>query len=168
MGTARKPVACLAFWLLGAGVVQAQWAEAPAWTEIPQSPPAHFSTDRLLDFKVSTYSELSYGVDPTTVSLGEDGVVRYVMVAQSSRAQNILYEGIRCATGEVRTYARWHPGTPGQWHIATDSTWRPLSGNNASRPARILAQEAFCDGSNLNGNVDKMLRDLRYGRPVRQ
>jgi hypothetical protein len=133
-------------------------------TEVP-APPA-FSLDRLQPFEVSVRSELRYGIDPATVTLGEDGVVRYVMVATSpSGALNARYEGVRCASGEVKTYAHWNPSPPGSWQAADQAQWRSLLEGHATRPALMLARAAWCEGATPNGNVARMLRDLRLGRP---
>ena len=137
------------------------------WREAETPPPPAMRTDGLLKFDVSVNSELSYGVDPASISIGEDGVVRYVMVATSrSGAINALYEGVRCNTGEVKTYARWNPAPPGAWILAQQPEWRQLFRNATSRPALALARAGLCDGAAPNGPLSKMLRDLRYGRPV--
>ena len=48
--------------------------EAPAWqeAEVPEAPA--FDSTRLLGFEVSTGSELRYGIDPNTLSIGPDAV----------------------------------------------------------------------------------------------
>lgn len=149
------------------GTAQAQMLrDLPTdWKEADTPAPPVFSLDQLLPFEVSVRSELRYGVDPTTVTLGEDGVVRYVMVATSrSGALNARYEGVRCASGEVKTYAHWNPSPPGHWQRAEKPEWRPLLEGHATRPAYVLARAAWCDGVTPNGNVARMLRDLRLGR----
>ena len=43
-------------------------------------------------------------IDQRTQAIGEDGVVRYVLVVRSaSGAESVSFEGLRCATGERRT-----------------------------------------------------------------
>lgn len=38
--------------------------------------------------------------------MGSDGIVRYVLVARSSAGtESVSFEGMRCATREVRIYA---------------------------------------------------------------
>ncbi|MFP3740302.1 CNP1-like family protein, partial [Burkholderia sp. SIMBA_019] len=61
---------------------------------------------QLLPFDVSNNTQLKFAVDPASLSVGSDGVVRYAIVITSpGGARNINYEGIRCDTYEWRLYA---------------------------------------------------------------
>ncbi|MDM7456081.1 MAG: CNP1-like family protein, partial [Tepidimonas sp.] len=101
-------------------------------------------------------------------TLGPDGVIRYVIVAQSaSGTLNAWYEGLRCATAQVKTYAHWNPGPPGQWRANPSAQWRDLGGEFASRPAVALERNGFCDGPTPTGPPADMLRTLRVGQPER-
>lgn len=136
--------------------------EAP-WQEKATEAPKSFSTDKLQSFTVSQSSSLTYGIDPETLTVGEDWVVRYVMVARSaSGALNVLYEGIRCQSAEVKTYARWD-NNRSAWHTPTNSEWKALAFGGATRPAMILAMEGLCNGTAVNGNPRKMLATLKTG-----
>ena len=148
------------------GLVSAQgWVEQADWREGEVPPPRALQTDALLPFKVSAHSSLDYGLDPTSVSLGTDGVIRYVMVARSnSGALNAWYEGLRCASAEVKTYARWRPGNPGSWGMVTSPEWRALVGHHASRAALVLARNGFCQGNTPNSPTSRMLRELGQGK----
>lgn len=141
--------------------------DRPDWTEGEVPPPPALHTDGLVPFQVSVHATLRYGVDPASVSLGADGVIRYVMVARSdSGALNAWYEGLRCASAEVKTYARWRPGTPGSWGLVERPEWRELVGHHASRAALVLARNGFCQGNTPNGPPSRMLRELSQGRPL--
>jgi hypothetical protein len=138
------------------------------WQEADVPAPPAFDQARLVPFVVSANSALRYGIDPTTVSIGSDGVIRYVVVATStSGALNVLYEGLRCASREAKTYARWNPEHPGHWVVAERPEWRPLAGPAASRIASTLARGGFCEGGMAKGTPESMLRELRYGRPAK-
>jgi CNP1-like family len=151
---------------LALGCAHAQ--DKPEWVEGDVPPAPAFRTQGLVNFVVSTNSELSYGVDPSTVTVGQDGVIRYVMVASSrSGAVNALYEGLHCHRAEAKTYARWAPGSPGQWHQVATPEWRPLFGNFASRVALALARNGFCDGNTPNGTPANMLKALAQGGVMR-
>lgn len=133
--------------------------DAKAWQESAVNPPVSFSVDRLQTFPVAVESSLTYGIDPATLTVGEDGVVRYVLVARSSSgAINALYQGLRCQTGEVKTYGRWDNRS--SWNINDKETWRPLSNSGFTRPAMVLAREGVCDGRTVNGNPRNILRAL--------
>jgi hypothetical protein len=120
-------------------------SDDPDWkeTEVP-APPA-FNTDRLLPLEMPRYVTLQFGVDPATLAITPDGIVRYVVVARSSSgATTAMYEGIRCATGEVKTYAR--ASNSGAWTVVQDPQWRGLNDNQPSRHALALARQGVCDG----------------------
>jgi hypothetical protein len=142
---------------------QTSYTDEKVWTEAAAAPPATFSTEVLIPFEVMKASALSYGIDPNTLTVGEDGVVRYVMVARSSSgALNVLYQGIRCATAETKTYARLND--KGSWNASPDAGWQTLSFRGPARPAMILARQGVCEGRTVTGNVQKILATLKTDR----
>ena len=120
---------------------QVEWKE----TEVP--PPPAFDVSKLITFDVAASSALSYGIDPATLQISpKDGLIRYVMVASSpSGARSVLYEGIRCATGEFKTYARYTSDS--QWIAATDPQWKSMYQNAPSKHPLRLAQAGACDNA---------------------
>lgn len=133
--------------------------DAPDWQETQVPPPA-FQTERLQRFDVTVDSSLTYGLDPATVSVGPDYVVRYVVVALSrSGALNAMYEGVRCKTAEVRRYARWDNNRLA-WTLS-GSGWEDLS---RVRHAARLANAAFCQGNAVSGSPAQILQILQKGR----
>lgn len=139
--------------------------DTESWQESTITLPSTFNTEQLQSFDVSQGAALSYGIDPKTLSVGEDGVVRYVMVARSSSgALNVFYQGLRCQTGEVKTYGRWD-NNASSWNTSTRDVWQPLSLSGATRPAMMLARAAICEGSTVTGNPQKILHTLQHGRP---
>ena len=148
-------------WLLAtASACQAQLFADAAWKEGPVPPPPAFDTTRLIAIDAPRGSTLRFGVDPATLSVGADGVVRYVVVASSdSGALNALHEGIRCASGEFRVYARFH--RDGGWTASTDAGWQSLFANMPSRHPLALARAGLCMNSAPNGPVERIVRDLR-------
>lgn len=152
--------------LLLSGTAQSQPSDpdAETWTEAQAVPPANFSTDKLQAFEVDSGSTLSYGIDPLTLSVGADGVVRYVLVARSrSGALNVMYQGLRCQTAEVKTYGRWD--NKANWSIDAKADWQTLSFRGFTHPAMMLARGGICDGRTVNGDAQKILRTLKNGRP---
>lgn len=158
---AMLPLFCLGF----AAQAQLKDPDEAPWQESAVTPPATFNTDALQPFDVSQGSALGYGIDPKTLSVGDDGVVRYVMVARSpSGALNVLFQGVRCATAEVKTYGRWN-NNASTWNTSTKEEWQPLSFSGFSRPAMMLARAGICDGKTINGNSQKILHTIKNGRP---
>ncbi len=123
-------------------------------------PPApDFSVDRLVTFDVSSSGSLRYGVDPATIKITPDGIVRYVMVASSAGATTALYEGIRCATSEYKTYARRSAG--GAWRVSQNVEWKTYRGGANAMHTYSLAKQGICTGGNApQSSVDRMVRTL--------
>lgn len=158
-----RPAIVASLALVLAAPVVAQTSSDENWQELATAPPAQFSLDQLQSIEMGAKSSLSYGLDPATLTVGADGVVRYVLVARSpSGALNVLFEGIRCKTAAVKTYARWD--NVGAWNISADAAWRPLAFSGSTRHAMQLAREGICDGPTPNGTADRILRSLRTGR----
>lgn len=144
-----------------------QWQEG----EVP--PPPAFSSAALVPLDLGQAApELRFGLVPESLQIGADGVVRYVVVAQSrSGAVNVMHEGLRCRTQEMRTYARWSPqqlplpvnfdSSAGHWRSAGQTRWVNWRDHAAARPAWALARAGLCDGAAPNGNPAQMLRALR-------
>lgn len=129
--------------------------------------PERFNADRVISFTLSSGSELRFGVDPDTISVTPDGVVRYVLVARSSDGvNNVLYQGLRCNQAEFRTYAIWQTG--GGWRRQDTTGWASWQSTAVGMPAKRLARDAFCDVRLPNTPVSKMVSELRYGKPLDQ
>ena len=117
----------------------------PDWKEVDVPPLPAFNRDKLVPVDMPPHITLKLGVDPATLSISSDSVVRYVMVAISnSGSVNAMYEGIRCMTGEVKVYARY--SSSGQWKPVDNAQWRPLNDNQPSKHALAFARQAACDG----------------------
>ena len=150
----------LAFCLSGTAGAQNS-VDAPDWkeSEVP-SPPA-FDVSKLVIFEVAASSSLVYGVDPASIRITHsDGVVRYVMVATSaSGATNVMYVGLRCSTGEFKTYARY--SADGHWSAASQPEWRSLFGNMPSKHALRFAQAGGCDNATAPSSVRVLVSRLK-------
>ena len=159
-----KPVSLLAccFLICLGSTAWAQFAfEDPEWKESEVPPPPAFDATKLVTFEVSPNSSLVYGVDPASITIStSDSLVRYVMIASSaSGARNVMYEGIRCATGEFKTYARYSP--EGRWNMVSNPEWRPLFGNLPSKHALRFAQAGACDNAALPVSVNELVTRLK-------
>jgi len=150
----------LALFASTAGIAQTT-EDDPDWTEsaVPTAPA--FDMSRLLTFSGAVSSSLVYGIDPASISISRsDGLVRYVLVASNaSGARNVMYEAIRCSTGEFKTYARSSPD--GRWTNVSNPEWRSVFGNMPSKHALYLAKAAICDGSAPATSVDIVVRRLK-------
>lgn len=145
--------------ILAAGAT-AQMATDPVGkaSEVP-APPA-FNRERVIPIEMPKYVSLSFGVDPATLSITPDGIVRYVMVATSATGTiSAMYEGIRCATGEVKTYARYN--AQGPWSPVENPQWQDLNSNLPSRHALALARQGACVGSMPASSTKSIVNSLK-------
>jgi hypothetical protein len=85
--------------------------------------PAWPKNENLLEFRASSLSSFRFFIDAASLSVEPDRVVRYTLVARSgSGVTNISYEGMRCDSGTVKTYAY---GQDGRWNVR-ESEWRDI------------------------------------------
>lgn len=149
-----------------AGLVLASAASAqlvdpdPGWREAAVPPPPVFDTRRLVPVEMPADVGVRMGVDPESLTIGADGVVRYVVVAQGlGGAVNAMYEGIRCSTFEFRRYAR--SSADGRWRSLDDDRWQRMSSSGPSPHPFRLAREGMCQGAAAPTTVREILEALR-------
>ena len=132
----------------------------PDWKETEAPPPPAYDIARLMVIKVNGGQSIVYGVDPATISVTKaDSVVRYVMVATSaSGVRNVMYEGLHCATGEMKTYARQFSG---KWEPTSNPQWQSVFGNMPSTHALAFAKAGACDGAAPGGTASDIVRRVK-------
>ena len=134
----------------------------PDWAEEQLAPPPAFSKDRLIALDMPPHVTLKIGVDPETIVVGSDGVVRYVIVMRNaSGSTNAVYEGIRCITDEVKTYAR--QGSSGQWSMVPNPAWKAVNDNMPSRHAQAFARQGGCINRLATSKVE-IIKALTTGK----
>lgn len=132
------------------------------WVEGAVPPPPAFEPSRALPFEGAAYASLRYAVDPATLVIGKDGVVRYVVVVTSPDGNVTgLYEGIRCSAAQVKTYARSNAGT---WTPTQNAEWQELFDNGATRHSLWLAKQGVCVGAAPQTTVREMVNALKGER----
>lgn len=141
-------VVCLA--LLGcadSGPVESDWQlaqEAKSWHEERVTLPPYPKRGNLIEFDAGPTTDFRFFVDSASLSVGTDGVVRYVLLARSPQGvENMSFEGLRCSNGEYRIYATG--GSDRSWVKNRDSRWR-TAGERAGGWHRVLANDFFCPG----------------------
>lgn len=125
---------------------------------LPTFPPPQ--RGELIEFEVAATSEFRFFVDANSLSVGSDGVVRYVLVARSpSGVENVSFEGMRCTTNEVRIYAL---GRDGAW-VGRPTDWRPIQPRSVSRWHNALSREYFCPQREPIASAQEGVLALRQG-----
>jgi hypothetical protein len=83
-------------------------------------------------------------VDPASVSVGDDRIVRYTVILKSrSGAANVIYEAIRCTTGQYRRYAF---GGQDGFRLSANSRWQYIRGEagGSDRYLELLSKYFIC------------------------
>ena len=159
---AYKRIKLLLLLTFGTGIAAAQLVtQDPDWKESDAPAPPPFSQTKLIPLHMPPYVSLKFGIDPQTLSITPDGIARYVVVAtNASGSMTAMYEGIRCATGEVKTYARFNSG--GEWDPVKEPKWLDWAGKQPSKHALVLARQGLCDGASTTGqSVADMVKALK-------
>ncbi len=100
-----------------------------------------------------------YFIDPASISLGEDGVVRYSVVVRSDRGvRNVFHEGLRCVTDEVKTYA--YGSKAGPFRPTASASWRPVARSGARGYQYYLARVVMCDADGYPWHAEQARRAL--------
>jgi hypothetical protein len=137
---ASRRLIALACTLGAATLAHAQlFPDAGDWKEDKAPPAPTFSQDKLIPIEMPPYMTLKFGVDPATIQVGTDGVVRYVVVATSREGGgfNAFYEGIHCATEQYKTYASFNNGA---WDVQKDPEWKRIGDRNSGYTHAVSAQ----------------------------
>lgn len=136
--------------------------DVKAWTEVAVNLPTSPRQIDLVAFYVSAATDNLFYVDSSSISVGADGVVRYVLVIQAGGgARNVSYEGIRCLTREHRIYASGR--RDGSWSKSRNNEWTKIQEVYANRYNAALFQDYFCPSGTIVRNADEALAALRSG-----
>ena len=135
------------------------------WAELDVKPPPYPKPANLIPFEVSAASSNRFYIDPESISIGGDGVVRYTLVVKSpSGAENVSYEGMRCETREQKYYALGR--RDGTWANARASEWRYIEYKDINRQHGVLYVDYFCPGRRKPiGSVKDAINRFKYGVP---
>lgn len=168
----RLQGATLLLLMLAAAPGVAQWKdwdydldqEKKPWEELQTQLPAHPKPENLLRFDLGSNTANRYFIDAASVSVGEDGVVRYTLVIRGGGgATNVSFEGIRCKTREVRVYAFGRPDN--QWSRARNAGWRAIEPREVNGYHYALLRDYFCWTSSRTSTqpLKSILSNLRSG-----
>jgi hypothetical protein len=133
---------------------EVEWVEAA----VPDAPT--FSTAQGIAIDLPHHVSVKVALDPATLVIGSDGVVRYVVyMTNLSGSVSAVYEGIRCTTDEVKTYARWSPSS--QWTRTTEPAWKEINSNLPFKHAFAIARQGACEVHLPRSSVAEIVRALK-------
>ena len=118
--------------------------------------------DRLLRFEIGGVSRNAFFVDPDSISIGEDWVIRYTSVIVSpSGARSVSYEGLDCADYTYKLYAMGRPD--GTWSGVKQPEWRPITFTEINRYRIVLFKDFFCPKKVPVRTAGEAIRALKSG-----
>lgn len=133
--------------------------EEKPWVEVEAALPEYPRPESLIQFYVSAVASNAFMVDSKSLSVGEDGVVRYVIVVKTSGgATNVSFEGMRCKTKERRLYALGR--NDNTWARARTKEWTNI--RPGSHQA-VLYKEYFCPGGAAIYKAEEGVDALKRG-----
>ena len=131
------------------------------WKEIEARIPSYPGPGSLIPFEADKASGHRYFIDAKSLSLGEDGVVRYVLVIKAAGgATSVTFEGIRCELRQQKFYAVGQAG--GGWTRARNPQWRPIGLRDAGRHG-ALYDEHFCADRLRPATPQQAVQSLKSG-----
>lgn len=156
-----------------AGPAQAQWrewdadfdADSKPWQEIESKIPPYPKPENLVRFEAGAMSPHRFYIDAPSLSIGEDGVVRYTLVIKAAGgATNVTFEGIRCELRQQKYYATGR--ADGSWARARKPQWRRIERQDIDLHHGALYADFLCSGILPVRTEREMLQRLKYGSPT--
>ena len=139
------------------------------WKEQVAQLPLFPKPENLVRAQIGIEATFTFFIDQASIDVGRDGVIRYSVVARSQGgAENVSFEGIRCATRERKIYAFGRPDKT--WAQARNPTWASISTARLNPYHADLADRYFCPQRSPVFDAASAIRNLRADRgtaPVR-
>jgi len=130
------------------------------WKEIESMIPPYPRPEHLLPFEGGGASPHRFFIDARSLSVGEDGVVRYTLLVRTAGgATNVSFEGMRCETREQKYYALGR--ADGSWVRARNPQWRRVEMQSINRHHDVLYADVLCSGKFPVGTTREALQRLK-------
>jgi len=130
------------------------------WAELQAQIPAYPKKENYIPFFVSAATDHKFFIDEKSISIGDDGVVRYTLIVKSSGgALNVTFEGMRCATAETKLYAFGR--SDGTWSKSRSSKWGDIEYKDRNRQHHVLYSDFFCPGGLTVKSPEVAVRALK-------
>jgi hypothetical protein len=132
------------------------------WKEVEVRLPSFPEKENLIPFTISSSTDMRFFIDEKSISVGSDDVIRYsLVVVGPSGAQNVSFEGMRCATAERRVYAFGQ--TDKTWLKARKDQWVRILGSGNSFPVVLFSNYLCVIGERAVTTPEEAVRALREG-----
>ena len=139
-----------------------EFEDAP-WKEAKALLPAYpDQADLVAITGPAEYKNYDYLIDVKNLRVDPDGVVRYTIVIRApGGSQNVMFEGLKCASGEYKTYAY---GQANKFFSRKSVSWRPVSSRSAMGYTRNLANSYFCNNLGEVLKQHEIVKNIKYGK----
>lgn len=135
------------------------YVETP-WVEAETSLPAFPKEENLIEFYVGPAERNRFFVDGSSIAIGSDGVVRYVLVLKAAGgAKNVTLEGIRCNTREMKLFALGDSN--GNWTKVQNPQWRLIENKLVNQYRAVLSRDFFCPPGAPRRDAAEVISALR-------
>jgi len=130
--------------------------------ELPLQLPAPPKAGDLIEFDPGRPATLRFYVDPASLSVGTDQIVRFTIVVKGDGgASNVSYESIRCKTRERKVYA--YGRADGTWSQARAPQWTAIYGLSTDGYRFVLFENYFCPSRQSIASAREGVEALRRG-----
>lgn len=140
--------------------------ESEQFQELQNVPPPAFPAEAtLVQIDLGPAATNKYFIDAATLAVGEDGVVRYVLVVRTAGgATNISFEGMHCATTSWKHYASGRSDKTWTVSRAARKDWRPIENKPTNPHHAVLSRSFFCPQGNPITSAEDGRNALRLGK----
>ena len=136
--------------------------EEKPWNEIEVQLPPFPEEANLIPFLVGSNYDKKYYIDGNSISVDSDSVIRFAMIIISSAgAQNISFEGMRCATAERRSYAFGRSDKT--WSKARSNNWVKIMGGSNNHYVDLYSNFLCTAGLAMLTSAEDVRRVFRKG-----
>lgn len=137
--------------------------EQKAWQEGVTLIPEYPKDENLIEFTVGPTEHNRFFVDGSTISIGSDGIVRYVMVLKTSGgATNVTLEAMRCATREFKLFAVGR--SDASWDKIESPQWHLIENKTINHYRALLSRDFLCPASHAPRDAADARAALRRGK----
>jgi hypothetical protein len=129
--------------------------------EAPLKLPPYPKEQDLLRFDLEPRTAFEYFVDGSSITVLDEGIVRFTVVSRTANVANVTYEGLRCNARERKLYA--HANRDGAWVVAKNPGWVPVGPRLVGAFRHELYWNYFCPGKRIIDSPGEGVRALRLG-----
>lgn len=135
------------------------YEEDKKWIELESKPPPYPQEQALVEFNAGAATSNRYYIDGSTLDVGGDGVVRYVVVIRAvGGATNVNFEGIRCGSRERKLYAIGRSDRT--WATSRTQSWQLIQRGSYQA---VLSREYFCPNNGIILKAEEGIGALKRG-----